>query len=138
MSLPHVTEHVQWGEHLVFKVGGKMFSVVALEPDVHVMSFKASPENFVELQEVEGILPAPYLARAQWLAIERFDVMRDAELRELLDQAYRLVYEKLPKKTREQLESPAPARSKKKTPRPSPKKASAAGPRKRSATRVKK
>ncbi len=32
-SLPHATEQVQWEDNLVFKVGGKMFAVAALEPD---------------------------------------------------------------------------------------------------------
>ena len=30
LSLPHATETVQWGDDLVFKIGGKMFAVVAL------------------------------------------------------------------------------------------------------------
>ena len=28
-KLPHVTEQVQWGADLVFKIGGKMFAVTA-------------------------------------------------------------------------------------------------------------
>jgi predicted DNA-binding protein (MmcQ/YjbR family) len=103
VSLPHVTEVVQWGEHLVLKVGGKMFAVVALEPqDDVVLSFKATSEQFFELQEWPGIVPAPYLARSQWLALERFDAVRDDELKELLATSYRLVYEKLPKRVKEE------------------------------------
>src|SRR5512146_1925065 len=104
LGLPHVTEVVQWGGHLVLKVGSKMFAVVALEPqDDVVLSFKATPEQFYELQEWPGIVPAPYLARSQWLALERFDVVRDDELKELLTTAYRLVFEKLPKRMKEEL-----------------------------------
>lgn len=104
LGLPHVTEIVQWGEHLVLKVGGKMFAVLALEPqDDVVLSFKAKPDQFFELQERPGIIPAPYLARNQWLALERFDVLRDDELKELLATSYRLVYEKLPKRVKEGL-----------------------------------
>ena len=104
IRLPHVTEVVQWGEHLVLKVGGKMFAVVALEPqDDVVLSFKVTSEQFYELQEWAGIVPAPYLARSQWLALERFDALRDDELKELLATSYRLVYEKLPKRVREEL-----------------------------------
>jgi predicted DNA-binding protein (MmcQ/YjbR family) len=32
LALPHTTEKVQWEDDLVFKVGEKMFAVVALEP----------------------------------------------------------------------------------------------------------
>jgi len=30
MSFPKATEHVQWGNDLVFKIGGKMFAVAPL------------------------------------------------------------------------------------------------------------
>jgi predicted DNA-binding protein (MmcQ/YjbR family) len=63
LSLPHTTETVQWGNDLVFKVGGKMYAVMALDPGPHVLSFKCSPEDFAELTERPGIIPAPYLAR---------------------------------------------------------------------------
>jgi predicted DNA-binding protein (MmcQ/YjbR family) len=106
IGLPHVTEVVQWGGHLVLKTGGKMFAVVALEPqDDVVLSFKATSEQFYELQEWPGIVPAPYLARNQWLALERFDAVRDDELKELLATSYRLVYEKLSKRMKEELNS---------------------------------
>jgi predicted DNA-binding protein (MmcQ/YjbR family) len=104
IGLPHVTEVVQWGEHLVLKVGGKMFAVVALEPqDNVVLSFKATSDQFYELQEWPGIIPAPYLARSQWLALEQFDAVRDDELKELLATSYRLVYDKLPKRAKAEL-----------------------------------
>jgi predicted DNA-binding protein (MmcQ/YjbR family) len=103
LSLPHVTEMVQWGFDLLFKVGGKMFAVMALEPHNVVLSFKATPDQFYELQEREGVIPAPYMARNQWLALERFDALRDNELKELLATSYRLVFEKLPKRVKEEL-----------------------------------
>jgi predicted DNA-binding protein (MmcQ/YjbR family) len=49
LSLPHATETVLWGNDLVFKIGGKMFAVLALEPGSRCMSFKCSPEEFAEL-----------------------------------------------------------------------------------------
>lgn len=101
-SFPNVSENVQWGNDLVFKVGpkqgGKMFAVACLDPSQRYRcSFKCSPEDFVDLQEREGIAPAPYLARAQWVALERFDVLGDAEMRRLLRQAYEIVAAKAPK-----------------------------------------
>jgi predicted DNA-binding protein (MmcQ/YjbR family) len=115
LSFPHATETVQWGNDLVFKIGGKMFAVVVLEGgSQYCMSFKCSPEKFAELTERDGIDPAPYLARAHWTALERFDVLKEKELKALLRNAYGLVLEKLPKRMRAELEGDvAPKKTKK-------------------------
>ena len=105
LSLPHVTEHIQWGEHLVFKVGGKCFAIANLGPVGNAISFKCSPEDFVQLTEQDGIIPAPYLARAHWVALETFEALRLRELQECLSLAHQHVFEKLPKKSKQQLES---------------------------------
>jgi predicted DNA-binding protein (MmcQ/YjbR family) len=108
LSLPHVTEDVQWESDLLFRIGNKMFAVVALDAaSDHRMSFKCTPEVFADLTEREGIVPAPYVARYHWVALERFDALPERELKELLRNAYRLILEKLPRKSRAQLESPA-------------------------------
>ena len=60
-------------------IGGKMFAVVDLGKGGPVMSYAAGPERFAELVEREGIIPAPYLARAHWVAVERWDVFRASE-----------------------------------------------------------
>ena len=115
LSFPHVTEVVLWGNDLVFKIGGKMFAVISLEDTSdHCMSFKCTPEKFAELVEQDGIVPAPYVARYHWVALERFDVLSDKELKTLLRNAYDLVFEKLPKKLKAELEGQrAPAKTKK-------------------------
>jgi predicted DNA-binding protein (MmcQ/YjbR family) len=104
LSFPHVTEKVQWGYDLVFKIGGKMFAVVVLEAAPHCMSFKCTPEKFAELIEQDGIEPAPYVARYHWVALERFNALGEKELKALLRNAYDLVLEKLPKRARAELE----------------------------------
>ncbi len=105
LSLPHTTETVQWGEHLVFKVGGKIYAILALEPGDDWLSLKCSDEEFAELVERPGIIPAPYLARAHWVALEHEDAMPAAEVRALLRRAYDLIFARLPRKTREGLKS---------------------------------
>jgi predicted DNA-binding protein (MmcQ/YjbR family) len=108
LSLPHVTEDVQWESDLLFRIGNKMFAVLALDAaSDHRMSFKCTPEVFAELTEREGIVPAPYVARYHWVALERFDALPERELKELLKNAYRLILEKLPRKSRAQLEPAA-------------------------------
>jgi predicted DNA-binding protein (MmcQ/YjbR family) len=101
LSFPHTTEVVQWNDHLVFKVGGKIYAIAALEPSSHWLSFKCSPENFTELIERIGIVPAPYLARAQWVALETKEALPSDELVRLLRESYDLIFAKLPRKTRE-------------------------------------
>jgi predicted DNA-binding protein (MmcQ/YjbR family) len=103
LSLPHSTETVQWGNDLVFKIAGKMYAVVPLEPAANWLSFKCSPESFAELTERAGIVPAPYLARAQWVALTESADLPRAEVKALLRSAYETVLSKLPKKTRDML-----------------------------------
>ena len=108
LSLPHADEKVQWGNDLLFRIGEKMFAVAALEPSHGVaLSFKCTPEKFVELVEQQGIIPAPYMARHYWVGLERFDALPDRELKPLLKNAYQMVLEKLPKKAQAALAAPA-------------------------------
>jgi predicted DNA-binding protein (MmcQ/YjbR family) len=106
MKLPHTTEEVLWGGDLVFKIGGKMYAVSALEPGAVCMSFKCTPDNFADLTERPGIIPAPYLARNHWVALESEDALPAAELKRLIGESYELVLAKLPKKTQAALRAP--------------------------------
>ena len=118
LNLPHVTETMQWGDNLVFwvgdkTIGGKMFALANLSKDSHgVLSFAAGPERYAELLEIEGVFPAPYMARIYWVAIERYDVFASNELKEHLRNAHRVVYGKLPKRTKDVLAMPAAERKK--------------------------
>src|SRR5271163_1914233 len=111
LALPGVTEQIQWEDDLLFKVGGKMFAVVPLEPARLYISFKASAGDFAELVERPGIIPAPYLARAQWVALGSESTLRPTELENLLTRAHSLILAKLPKKLRAKLLQPKKQRS---------------------------
>jgi predicted DNA-binding protein (MmcQ/YjbR family) len=108
LSFPGTTEQIQWGADLVFKVGGKMFCVACTEVAPNVMSFKCNDETFAELCERDGIIPAPYMARAKWVALEKWDTLEDRELKPLIEEAYRLVKAKLPNKTQAALDAAPP------------------------------
>lgn len=97
LSLPQATEQVQWENQLVFKVGGKMFALAPLEAASHLVSFKCSPERFAELIERPGVVPAPYLARAHWIALEPDHDLSPPELRQCLRDSHALVFARLPK-----------------------------------------
>jgi predicted DNA-binding protein (MmcQ/YjbR family) len=103
LSFPQVTEEEVWTDDLTFKVAGKMFAHSVLIPAPVWLSFKASPESFAELTERPGIIPAPYLARAKWVALETKDALPPDELAALLRQSYDMVVGKLPRKTQESL-----------------------------------
>jgi predicted DNA-binding protein (MmcQ/YjbR family) len=119
IALPGATEDIKWGVDLAFSVGGKMFCVVNVEPP-HQMSFKCTAEEFAELIEREGIIPAPYLARAMWVQeSELGTVLERRELETLLRASYDLVLAKLPRSKRP---GAAPVRPVKKPTRPSKRK----------------
>jgi predicted DNA-binding protein (MmcQ/YjbR family) len=117
LSFPGATEQIQWGDDLLFKVGGKMFAATPLVPAPVWLSFKASPENFAELTERPNIIPAPYLARAQWVALEIRDALGTQELAGLLRESYELVLAKLAKKSRETLSGASPNKEMQKQPK---------------------
>jgi predicted DNA-binding protein (MmcQ/YjbR family) len=110
LGFPGVTEQIQWEDDLLFKVGGKMFALTPLEPSRLWLCLKADPEEFAELTERPGIIPAPYLARAKWIAIESADAVSAGEAAGLLKKSYELVVAKLPKAAREKLSANAGAK----------------------------
>jgi len=111
LALPGASEQIQWEDDLLFKVGGKMFAVVPLVPARVWITFKCTEEEFAELTEMPGVIPAPYLARAKWVALETEGALPRAEIHRLLRQSYDLVFAKLTRKIQTQVTS---SRAKKK------------------------
>ena len=102
LSLPAVTEDVKWENDLVFSVGSKMFCAAGLESPLK-FSFKVADQDFEELSIREGFKPAPYLARAKWVLAMEPSRLHTKEWKEFIKQSYELVKNKLPKKTRTEL-----------------------------------
>lgn len=102
LSLPHATEDIQWGNDLLFRISGKIFAGMSLDPP-HSLSFKCTPEKFDELIESEGIVPAPYMARNKWVMLERLDALNDSEIRALIRNSYEMIFSKLTKKSQGEL-----------------------------------
>jgi predicted DNA-binding protein (MmcQ/YjbR family) len=124
LTLPHAVETMQWGANLVFwvgdkTIGGKMFALVNLDGDdglernktSPVISYAAGPQRYSELLEIEGVIPAPYMARIYWVAVERWSVFRTTEWEQELSAAHTLTFNKLPPRTRAVLVMP-PTRQK--------------------------
>ena len=104
LSLPHATEDIQWGNDLLFRISGKIFTGISLDPP-HSLSFKCTPEKFDELIELEGIIPAPYMARNKWVMLERSDALSDREIKSLIENSYQMIFAKLTKKAQAELGS---------------------------------
>lgn len=112
LALPHVSETLNWGHHLVYwvgdrEIGGKMFAMTDADgTGFGKLWFHCGPERFHELLEVDGMSPSPYLAKAHWVTMERWDVLKPREIEEELRRAHALIYEKLPKRTKAVLAMP--------------------------------
>jgi predicted DNA-binding protein (MmcQ/YjbR family) len=117
LALPGATLSIQWGDHRVLKVGGKMFAVFSeAGAETPRLSFKADDLGFELLTQHGGFAPAPYLARAKWVHAEAAVPMTMGQLEAYLERAYETVLAKLPKKTRETI-GPAASAGKKSTPK---------------------
>ena len=112
LAMPGATEDVQWEHNLLFRIAGKMFCVANLEPAISParIAFKCAPDKFAELVEIEGIIPAPYMAQNKWVAVQKLDALRQTEFKELIGASYQLVLQKLPKKTQAALAEKPPAK----------------------------
>jgi len=110
LAMPRAAETLQWGDDLLFKVGGKMFAALVLVPAPVWLSFKCTAEEFAELTERPGIIPAPYLARHHWVSLQTRDALAPAELQRLLRNSYQLVFAGLPRKTQAALALVKPSR----------------------------
>ena len=112
LQQPGATEQIQWGADAVFKVGGKMFAVACTDaayPDAKACSFKCDDEGFAELCEREGVVPAPYLARAKWVALDTWSALPDREIAARVAAAYAIVRGGLTKKLQAALAGAPPA-----------------------------
>jgi len=103
-TLPRATCVVQWEGVQVFKVGGKMFCLIA-PPDHSVarVSFKCDPLHFDALSRADGFTPAPYLARAKWVSLVNPKVLSSIETKAYLKRAHAVIAGALSKKKQKEL-----------------------------------
>lgn len=102
LSFPAVTEDIKWETNLCFCVGSKIFCIANLEPP-HTFSFKVKEEEFDELSQSEGFIPAPYLARAKWVLVTDSSRLSRKSLINYLQQSYDLIKAKIPRKMKKEL-----------------------------------
>ena len=102
--LPQVTSDIKWGADLCFSIDKKMFAVFWIDHGKpRSAAFKCDPERFLELTDQDGIIPAPYLARAHWVRVEKSGALTDQDAQALVRRSYELIVAKLTKKRQGEL-----------------------------------
>jgi predicted DNA-binding protein (MmcQ/YjbR family) len=99
------TEGTPFGETvLVFKVGGKMFALAALDEIPARVNLKCDPDLALELRDrYEQVRPGYHMNKKHWNTVEIDSGIPEAELRKMIDHSYELVVQSLPKAKRVKL-----------------------------------
>lgn len=98
-GLPHATHDIKWKKNLVYSVGQKMFACFSAEGGPGV-SFKTTPEDFLRLTKIAGVIPAPYAARFHWVYVQRDDALPADAVCDLIRESRRIVLDALPARLR--------------------------------------
>ncbi|MGY2132446.1 MmcQ/YjbR family DNA-binding protein [Hymenobacter sp. HD11105] len=99
-----VTEETPFDEDtLVFKVGGKIFSLTSISQYGSV-NLKCDPDRAVQLrEEFDYVLPGYHMNKKHWNTVVIGSGVSASQLREWTDHSYDLVRASLPRAIREEL-----------------------------------
>ena len=102
LSLPGTTEDQAYGADCVlFRIEGKIFLHIWLNAPEPTCAVKLPPEQGQTLRDhYDGIRPAYHLNKVHWNDIFLNEIDGDV-VKDLINQSYRLVLSKLPKRLRE-------------------------------------
>lgn len=105
LSKKGVEESQPFGpETLVYKVGGKIFLLIALEAVPLQFNAKCDPDAAIELREQWAcVLPGYHMNKKHWNTIVVDGTVSDKHLLQWVDDSYNLVYESLPKRIKAEL-----------------------------------
>jgi len=98
LGLSATAKVVRWGDHDVYKVGGKVFAIAGAES----LSFKVTEIGFLVLTEGGPARQAPYLAKGQWVSVDYADV-EPTDVADWLANSHSLIAAKLTRKARAEL-----------------------------------
>mgnify|MGYP002648779157 FL=1 len=94
-------------EHLVYKVGGKMYALTDME-DCRWVNLKCDPDRAVALRDRHAeIVPGWHMNKRHWNTVALDGDLPDGLVRELVRHSYLLVVGSLPRAVRETI-SPIP------------------------------
>ena len=105
LSKTGTTEDSPFGpEHLVYKVGGKMFALLAFEEIPPTANLKCDPDLALELRDrYEEVGPGYHMNKKHWNTVQIDGAIPPAELTKMIDHSYDLVVQSLPRAARERL-----------------------------------
>ena len=93
----------------VFKVGGRMFALVALDGGPGFVNLKCDPALALELRAVHSsIRPGYHANKRHWNTVELDGSVDDSTLREMIQHSYGLVVSRLPAAQRDRLSGSRP------------------------------
>ena len=82
----------------MFKIGGKIFALAALDEMPTIVNLKCDPDLALELRDrYEQVTPGYHMNKRHWNSVEIEGGIPDAALRKMIDHSYDLVAKKLPK-----------------------------------------
>ena len=107
LQKPGVTKDLQpdWN-WIRYQIGGKLFAAVCLDDQdqPYYITLKLDPADGDFLRgQYEGILPGYYMNKTHWNSVRAQGSVPDDLLRNLLDEAYRLFLNALPKKKQREI-----------------------------------
>lgn len=107
LQKPGVTKDLQpdWN-WIRYQIGGKLFAAVCLDDQdqPYYITLKLNPAEGDFLRgQYEDILPGYYMNKTHWNSVRAQGSVPDDLLRNLLDEAYRLVLYALPKKKQREI-----------------------------------
>ena len=103
---PGAVEDYPFGDDVaVFKVGGRMFALVALSGDPGSVSLKCDPAWALELRALyDAVRPGYHLNKRHWNTVDLDGSVDAGELRDMIDHSYHLVVRGLPGSERARLD----------------------------------
>ncbi|MFB9728841.1 MmcQ/YjbR family DNA-binding protein [Haloechinothrix salitolerans] len=102
LSFPGAREEFPFDErHSVFKVGGKLFAISALDGDPLSVSLKCDPPLAEQLRVTyPSIVPGYHLNKRHWNTVTLDGSVPDQLVRDMIEDSYDLVVASLPKAKR--------------------------------------
>ncbi|MEM8601395.1 MAG: MmcQ/YjbR family DNA-binding protein [Bacteroidota bacterium] len=106
LAKPDASESTPFGDSvLVFKAGGKMFALLALNGPPWTANLKCEPERAVALRErFDAVQPGYHMNKQHWNTIE-YGRLDGVLVRDLIDHSYDLIAASLKKAERTRLEA---------------------------------
>ena len=100
---PAVTEELFAEDWAVWRIGGKWFLLMPLDAPEPRIAVKLPPDEGAELRaQYDGVQPAFHMNKVHWNDLY-LRMLEDDFVKEQITTSYRLVFDKLPKKQREEL-----------------------------------